>query len=846
MMRHSILITNLTDDKRYLVNLIDSPGHVDFSGEVSAAVRLCDGCLIIVDVVEGVCPQTIQSLKQAWTENLKPLLILNKIDRLIQEVRMSTYDAYLKMQQIIEKLNVVQGELFTSNIFIDKDNEEHKRKANDGDDQNNDDFTYDWTNRLDEEDDSGIYFSPESGNVIFASAVDNWGFSMEVFANVLSTKLGISEAALKKTLWGDYYLDSKKKRICKGAQSKAKKPLFVQMVLENIWSLYETVDRRDLDKTTKIVESLKIEVPKRDLNHTDPKIRIKSIFTQWLPLSNCILDMVCKILPSPLELSEERTEHLMCSKMIRFDSFLPETQKLKQDFIKCSSDESAVKIICVSKMVAVDKKILPENRPRQLTLQEIEAKRESYRLAAAANQSSEIQEKSEAINEVSPEEESDEVFIAFARVFSGRIRMGDQLYVLGPKHDPSKVIKERISPDSKLVDLRNDEHVTIAKITRLFILMGRELEAIDEVTAGNIVGIGGMDGHILKSATLSDSLFCPPFIDLHVSAPPILRVAVEPQNPADMSKLIRGLKLLNQSDPNVEVKLQETGEHVIIASGEVHLQKCIDDLQDTLAKIPLNVSEPIVPFRETIVDPPKIDMVNEVIEAHKPEAIETEFWTPNKKSCIKIKALPIPDPIVQLIESNSHLLKAYAKDPNNCKEEDVESFKSKMKSTLTELKHPEWPEELMNRIVSFGPKHCGPNILIDKTQKSLLTSFWKSSTESEMDEKEKIPFKQLESNFISGFQMASLSGPLCEEPMDGVAFVLSDWQLLTEPESSEASTTFGPLGGQIMSTVKEACRKALMLQPRRLKVAMYTCSVQVSQEVLGESVKYSFFFSIKT
>lgn len=61
------------------------------------------------------------------------------------------------------------------------------------------------------------------------------------FAKVLSEKLGISEAVLNKTLWGDFYLNTKMKRIMRGAQEKAKKPLFVQMVLENLWSVYENI-----------------------------------------------------------------------------------------------------------------------------------------------------------------------------------------------------------------------------------------------------------------------------------------------------------------------------------------------------------------------------------------------------------------------------------------------------------------------------------------------------------------------------------------------------------------------------------------------------------------------------
>ena len=84
----------------YLINLIDSPGHVDFSGEVSTAVRLCDGGLVVVDVVEGVQPQTKVVLQQAWQEGISPVLVLNKIDRLIVEMKLSPLDAYLRLTQV--------------------------------------------------------------------------------------------------------------------------------------------------------------------------------------------------------------------------------------------------------------------------------------------------------------------------------------------------------------------------------------------------------------------------------------------------------------------------------------------------------------------------------------------------------------------------------------------------------------------------------------------------------------------------------------------------------------------------------------------------------------------------
>ena len=95
-----ITLLHVYQKQDFVINLIDSPGHVDFASEVSTAVRLCDGAIVVIDVVEGVCPQTRSALSTAYVEGLKPILVLNKIDRLLTEIKLSPLDAYIHLTQV--------------------------------------------------------------------------------------------------------------------------------------------------------------------------------------------------------------------------------------------------------------------------------------------------------------------------------------------------------------------------------------------------------------------------------------------------------------------------------------------------------------------------------------------------------------------------------------------------------------------------------------------------------------------------------------------------------------------------------------------------------------------------
>lgn len=102
-------LSETRDGNDYLVNLIDSPGHVDFSSEVTAALRITDGALVVVDCVEGVCVQTETVLRQALAERIRPVLTVNKMDRCFLELMLDGEEAYNTYLRVIENANVIMA-----------------------------------------------------------------------------------------------------------------------------------------------------------------------------------------------------------------------------------------------------------------------------------------------------------------------------------------------------------------------------------------------------------------------------------------------------------------------------------------------------------------------------------------------------------------------------------------------------------------------------------------------------------------------------------------------------------------------------------------------------------------
>ncbi len=93
------------EEKEYLINLLDTPGHVDFGGDVTRAMRAVDGCVVVVCAVEGAMPQTETVVRQALREKVKPVLFINKVDRLINELKVTPEEMQQRFVKIIAKFN---------------------------------------------------------------------------------------------------------------------------------------------------------------------------------------------------------------------------------------------------------------------------------------------------------------------------------------------------------------------------------------------------------------------------------------------------------------------------------------------------------------------------------------------------------------------------------------------------------------------------------------------------------------------------------------------------------------------------------------------------------------------
>jgi U5 small nuclear ribonucleoprotein component len=199
-------------------------------------------------------------------------------------------------------------------------------------------------------------------------------------------------------------------------------------------------------------------------------------------------------------------------------------------------------------------------------------------------------------------------FRALGRVVSGTLRKGAQVKVLGEGYSPEdEEDMMRVTVDdlwvsgSRLVLVLAD----ISGIMHLHEFMSRYFIPVEEVPAGNLALIGGVDASITKTATLvsidiEDDLYI--FRPIKHMSQSVLKVAIEPIAPSELPKMLSGLRSINKSYPLLSTKVEESGEHVIIGTGELYLDCVLHDLRKLFSEIEIKVSDPVTKFCETVLE----------------------------------------------------------------------------------------------------------------------------------------------------------------------------------------------------------------------------------------------------
>ena len=810
-----------SDVQEHLINLIDSPGHIDFSLEVSTAARLCDGAIIVVDVIEGVCLQTVNVIRQCWVDKLKPLLVLNKVDRLVLEWRMLPAEAYAQLTRVIEQVNLVLGLLYAGDRMADDMRWRESGLA----------AAYVEASDLD------LYFAPERNNVVFASASDGWGFTVGTFARLYAAKLGLLHAELTKGLWGDFTLD-KRKQVVAGRG----KPLFVALILEQVWAIYDAgVINRDETRLERIIEKVGARVGARDLRGKDHRQLVATVMLQWIPLAHALLGGVVEKLPSPVEsqgrrmggLVEEAGLSLSVERLQEAEAAeapkAPETvaaaaeaeaeaegdaseakagpaslpPPLSAALLSClAADPPHTTVAYVSKMMSVPHDMLPREAAGALTAEELAARsrraRELACKASAARESTETTDEykvvsafeweEEAGGEEEEEEEEElpaETLVAVTRVFSGELLRGQRVTVVGPKYDaaaPGQGYEREV------------------EITDLFLIMGRELVRMARVPAGNICGVVGLEGLALKNATLCGAAVAEPLLNLAatralVHNKPIMQVAVEPTNPARLERLEAGLARLAAADPVLEYYTDDDlGELIMCVAGELHLERCLKDLEERFSRgCEVSVKEPVIPFREGLAEGAAADT-----EDAADGAADSDEPT--------LSVYCLPPGLTRFLTANEEVIAECVR-----RKGDKALLQARLGQCLQQLDAAALKallahagasdvDALVGLIVCFGPKRVGANLLVDATGQ-LARVFGARGGHADV---------------VSGFQLATNEGPLAAEQLTGVLVVVR------------------AVGAGRITATRDAVHAQFLRAGPRLHLAMYTCDIQALAEVLGK------------
>lgn len=761
----SVVLPN-TEEKSYVFNFIDTPGHVNFSDEVTAALRAVDGIVLVVDAVEGVMMNTDRCIKHAIQDGLPLVLVINKVDRLILELKLPPNDAYMKLAHTIQVCITLLVSILLSSLPTDS-------------------TTLQEVNKLIKKYSLGseevIMLSPAAGNVIFASATANWSFTLHSFANqyvsrsvipsisrkmrdeyfsikdrikdlkleyaqveneilVTKKKVGSGEGdkeelesllreqqyistdleklqqklndlsvpsvdpvQLAQRLWGDLWFDNATNKFRKTEPYFGAPRSFVQFVLEPLYKLHSAVVSLDSKALGQVLNTLSISLTATQLK-MDVKPLLQLVMAEFLGKADGFVDSLVQFILDPIESARKRIESIYLG-----DIDSPEVQDMMN-----GNSEGLLMMNVVKEYPSPD----------------------------------------------------GSTFFAFARIWSGTIRPGMRVKVLGEGYSAE-----------------DTEDLAIAEVKSVAIGQGRYRLELTHAQPGALVLLEGISDVIAKTATVTgatdDCADVAIFKPLVFNTTACVNISVEPLNPSELPKMLAGLRAVTKSYPLARTKAEESGEHVLIGTGELAMDSMLYDLREMFSKIEVNVSDPMVSFNETCLEQ---------------SSLHSFAKTPNKKNTLKLMAEPLDKELGAAIERGDI---------------DILNWSQKTVRTVLEDLHGWDPLEARN-LWAFGPSPAtGPNVFVDDTLP---------------DEVDKKLLYSVKESVVHGFRWGSKEGPLCDEPIRNVKFKLINADLAAEPIARGA--------GQIIPTARRLVYTSFLLASPRLMEPIYQTEVMGPADIL--------------
>ena len=651
------IVSETSSGKSYALNILDTPGHVNFSDEVTASLRVADGVVLCVDAVEGCLMNTDRLIRHALSEHLPILLVITKVDRLILELKLPPADAYHKLVHIISEVNGLI-ESHSTATFINAP------------------------------------LSPLLGTVIFSSALHGWSFSIESFARIYADRfLGgkVDPKELARRLWGDVFYDSEQRKF----KNRGSKRSFVYFILEPLYKIYAQVLGEEIEVLAQTLSRIGVKLSKSELK-MDPKPLLKLVFRQFLGNIDGFVDMIVAHVPSA---------DIGAAKKVEMHYTGDLDSAVAKSMIAC--DPNGDLVVNIVKLYS------------------------------------------------SPDASQ---FFAFGRIMSGTVHEREHVRVLG----------ESFSSEDA-------EDLSMATISTVSIGQARYRIEVQKATAGSWTFLGGLDGVISKTATIlngkgGSSSEIANFRPLSFNTTACVNISIEPLNPSELPRVLAGIRSVQKSYPISRTRVEESGEHVLIGTGELQLDCMMRDLREMYSGVEVKVADPIVSFSETCIDQSSMPCFSE---------------TPNKKNKLTMLAEPLDKGLARDIEGCAINLK--------WEQSRVSAFlQTKYNWDLLAARSP-W---------AFGPTDTSPNMLLDDT------------LSSEVDRRTLAMTKE---SVIQGFKWACREGPLCDEPVRNVKFKLIDARIANE------SIFRG--GGQIIPTARKVAYSALLLATPRLMEPVYAIEV---------------------